>query len=52
MRTSEEVSVRQEVKGKSSVINIKEMEGAILACVSLQAQKLTFSHHTSPLRSY
>ena len=32
METTEEVSVQQEVTEESSIIDIKETEGAILAC--------------------
>ena len=42
METSEEVSTGQELKGKSGIIDIKEMEGAIWACASIQAQNAHF----------
>ena len=44
METLEEVSVRQEVMKESSIIDIKDMEGAIWACASIQGLIYHFSH--------
>ena len=42
MATSDEVSTGQEVIKETSIIMLKEIEGAIWACVSNQAQNAHF----------
>ena len=52
MATSDEVSTGQEVKEKSSIIDIKEREGAVLACASNKAQNAHFSHQHHHYAAY